>query len=58
GIESSNGEACCPVGCTLCGGSGCSTAGLPGYGSESCCTTDIVSEGEACNATQEAPCFI
>lgn len=46
------------MGCTLCGGTGCSTAGLPDYGSESCCTTDIVLEGEACSATQEAPCFI
>lgn len=46
------------MGCTLCGGSGCSTAGLPDYGSESCCASDIVSDGEACSATQEAPCFI
>ncbi|CAM9578133.1 unnamed protein product, partial [Ectocarpus sp. 12 AP-2014] len=58
GIESSDGMVCCPVGCTMCGGSGCSTVGMPDYGAESCCSSDVLSTGASCSETEEAPCVL
>ncbi|CAN0322037.1 unnamed protein product, partial [Hapterophycus canaliculatus] len=54
GIESSDGQACCMAACGQCGGVGCSTVG-PAI---DCCTTEIVDMGQACSATNAAPCYI
>ncbi|CAN0234513.1 unnamed protein product, partial [Ectocarpus sp. 13 AM-2016] len=58
GIESSDSMVCCPVGCTMCGGSGCSTVGMPDYGAESCCSSDVLSTGAWCSEKEEAPCVL
>ncbi|CAM9604115.1 unnamed protein product, partial [Ectocarpus sp. 12 AP-2014] len=58
GIESSDGAVCCPLGCTQCGGEGCSTVGLPEYGAESCCGSDVLSAGVSCSVSEEAPCAL
>ncbi|CAB1100464.1 unnamed protein product [Ectocarpus sp. CCAP 1310/34] len=58
GIESSDGAVCCPLGCTQCGGEGCSTVGLPEYGAESCCQSDVLSAGVSCSVSEEAPCVL
>lgn len=56
GIESDDGEACCVAGCVTCGGDGCESAG--GLTAEECCSEDILSSGELCEATGMAPCII
>ncbi|CAM9620047.1 unnamed protein product [Ectocarpus fasciculatus] len=58
GIESSDGAVCCPISCTQCGGAGCSTVGLPEYGAESCCSSDVLSAGVSCSVSEEAPCVL
>lgn len=58
GIESSNGLACCAVGCGQCGGVGCSTVGLPEYDADDCCSTEIVDFGMSCSVTGSAPCYV
>ncbi|CAM9465330.1 unnamed protein product [Ectocarpus sp. 6 AP-2014] len=60
GIEGidGNGVVCCPLDCTQCGGTGCTSAGAAnGLDSGSCCGRSIKSSGNYCDDTGEAPCI-
>lgn len=54
GLESDDGEACCAVTCSQCGGVGCS---VPGPASD-CCATDVAEQAPDCSIALAGPCYI
>ena len=58
GLESSEGQVCCPAGCGECGGPFCSTAALPSFGESDCCVITIMNSGVMCETTGESPCIL
>lgn len=56
GIQSSNGQACCPLACGQCGGVGCGAAG--NAAGTDCCISSIVDAGDSCSVKEAAPCKI
>ncbi|CAM9578421.1 unnamed protein product [Ectocarpus sp. 12 AP-2014] len=52
GIESANGDYCCPATCRACDGDNCYLDGL------FCCGDDIEETGVLCDDSEEAPCII
>ncbi|CAM9499658.1 unnamed protein product [Ectocarpus fasciculatus] len=59
GIESANGGVCCPTECGLCGGEGCTAAGVnAGLGDGDCCFSDTIRFGAACSENLMAPCIV
>ncbi|CAN0130605.1 unnamed protein product [Pylaiella littoralis] len=55
-----NGVVCCAVGCTQCGGSGCTTAGsAANLDASACCGGAITASDVYCgNGKMEAPCIL
>ena len=54
-----NGSACCPLGCTKCGGAGCGKIGAAeDLGNEDCCINGVLKNQDLCSATGTAPCRI
>ncbi len=61
GYEGANehGFACCPIGCTKCGGSECGTIGASlGLDSTACCVNGVLENRELCSIAGTAPCVI
>lgn len=60
GIDGStdNGNACCPLGCNQCGGTGCARNGDEGFGRDECCVNTILEEKPACSSFVAAPCVV
>jgi len=61
GLEGTNenGTACCPLGCTACGGLECATAGAAaGLGNKSCCINGVLENQPSCSTAGAAPCVI
>lgn len=55
GVDSVNGDFCCPTLCGMCGGPGCSS--FPG-GADNCCTSVISQQDVLCSESGTAPCII
>eukprot|EP00752_Nemacystus_decipiens_P010084 g8986.t1 len=55
-----SGDACCPISCGACGGSGCSSrdGGDDFTGGEACCTVALKGLGRVCSASVGAPCVV
>ena len=57
--ENENGKACCPVGCTGCGGLGCGRIGAAqGLGNKDCCINGVLNNRDLCSVSSEAPCVV
>ncbi len=54
-----NGSACCPLGCTACGGLGCSKVGAAaGFDNTACCINGVLNNQPDCSVSGAAPCRV
>ena len=57
--ENDSGKACCPLGCTKCGGTRCGSVGRDaGLDNTDCCINGVLDNQEMCSVSREAPCVI
>lgn len=53
-----NDNVCCAAGCGSCGGTGCSSRGLPDLDAYDCCTGPIMAANDLCEDVKSAPCVL